>query len=180
MYFKTIAGRSDDFLHFLKIKIFCCWIHQNYLVALKLTSYKITNDVDNTNMSRNVIFHQSWPNKGLLGSAIIRLENEPDVSHNQHGVVPVCSLTFYTTKTLKRACSHVCLDTPNLHGVGLRRRIIQKHQFYRWDVQVACLFPAKLARIQLSNSVCVFCMSAQRKAGQKWWNCYEHAYRSRN
>ena len=25
---------SDDFLHFLKIKNFFCWIHQNYLVAL--------------------------------------------------------------------------------------------------------------------------------------------------
>ena len=24
----------DDFLHFLKIKNFFCWIHQNYLVAL--------------------------------------------------------------------------------------------------------------------------------------------------
>ena len=121
---------SDDFLHFLKIKKKNnCRIHQNYLVALKLTSYKITNDVDNTKMSRNdIIFHQSWPNKGLRGSAILRLKNEPDVSHNQHGIVPVYSRTFYTTK---RACSHVCLDTPNLHGVGLRRRIIQKHQFYR-------------------------------------------------
>ena len=27
---------SDDFLHFLKIKIFFYWIHQNYLVALRL------------------------------------------------------------------------------------------------------------------------------------------------
>ena len=26
---------SGDFLHFLKIKIFFFWIHQNYLVALK-------------------------------------------------------------------------------------------------------------------------------------------------
>ena len=45
----------------------------------------------NTNISRNdIIFHQSWPNKGLLGSAILRLENEPDVSHNQHhGIVPM-------------------------------------------------------------------------------------------
>ena len=37
---------SDDFLHFLKIKKKNCQIHQNYLVALKLTSYKITNDGD--------------------------------------------------------------------------------------------------------------------------------------
>ena len=30
---------SDDCLHFLKIKIFFCWIDQNYIVALRGCAY---------------------------------------------------------------------------------------------------------------------------------------------